>query len=262
MPNKKGGGNLPKTERRNLTQKERRARNVKGWQNLNIDNTIISQFDLRNKNPHKASADFIKELRKLSGVARSKRTKKINAERRLKLLLQYGYKRKDIRPIWLTSDKYIRELIDNPNIVYHSKYSLAVAFATLHDSNVYNTSYYEDDEYEDIKDAIKDRVKDAAASPDGSGLLAAAFKIFHGTEEQCETMLEIWGKHGYDLQNGKFDKNRYFKAVNRHDWTKREIAELTLCIIDQCNNNMVRPHIDSIRQFITESGLPFDDIFK
>ena len=251
-------------EHRNELQRQRRARNLDGWKNLNIDNTIISQMGLRNKNPYSMSDDMIAQIKKASANVRRRRTIKANQEIRRQRLLDYGYTPEQIEYSWINSDKKMYEMLNktNPHFLYHANQHLAIAFTNLQGFEAfYGTSEYRDKSFDEILQAIQKRVDEAKNDPEGSGYLRCVFQIFSGTETECQENLDDWNRRGYNLPKRKLTDRRYYPLLNRNDWTMREFAELTLCIVNQSHNGYVPETLQQLKKFVDDSGLPFGEIF-
>ena len=216
---------------RNELQQQRRAKNVAEWEKLGIHKKIISQLGLRNKNPNALTSKELREIRNKSKYQKARDTREYN------------------KTVALTT-------------VHHAKTNLALAFTSLHGARPFTTAHFRDMSYSEILKRIRQRKKEAKDNPDNSGGLRCAFQIMSGTKEECNVMLEDFSQRGYNLKVGKLTANEYLPLVNRNDWTKREFAELTLAVIEQCPNADVKHLLDDLHHFTEENGLPFDDIFK
>ena len=150
------------------------------------------------------------------------------------------------------------------NKVYKPTEHLALAFATADGNNegLQNTARYKDMSYQELLQHIKNRRKEAQDNPDGSGKLNGFFMIKSGDKSECQMHLDDFSERGYNLPAGKLVKDEYIPLMNRNDWTKREFAELTACVIDQCLNSRVDDHLKELQYFAENAGLPFDDIFN
>ena len=246
-------------------QKQRRAKNVQAWLDLGIDRSIISRYDLRNKNPDKVRPSVFTEIKKESKSAKIKATKKRKAQERQNYLTGQGFKKSEIKKSWLHSDKALYKALGrtNPNEVFTANKHLALAFTNLHGaSGILNTSAYKSLSFEEVKERIQDRISEAEQDPDGSDSLTCVFQMFHGSEDECEQQLEGFSKRGYNLSIKKLTDRRYYRLVNRNDWTMREYAEMMLCVLEQCHNKDVPMLVDQFRYYIDEAGLPFNEIFN
>ena len=252
------------TKTRLEQQRIRREKYVQGWQQLGIDSTIISRYDLRNKNPEKVSKSVIAEVKSESRKVKTARTKKIRSKERENFLKSEGFKKSQIPKSWLTSDKLMYKGLGrtNPNEIFHADQFLALAFTNLHGASVIlNTSEYADLSFKEIKERIQERIVQSEEDPDGSDSMSCVFQMFQGTEEECEEQLDGFSKRGYNLNIKKLTDRKYHRLVNRNDWTMREYAEMVLCVLEQCHNKDVPMLIDQFRFFIDENNLPFDEIF-
>lgn len=257
-----GGGSAKKTK--NEQQNIRRAKYVQGWKDLNIDSTIITRNKLRDKDPAKVSKSDLADLKRESRKVRTERTKKQRAKEREQFLISEGYKKKDIKKSWLTSDKLMYRGLGrtNPNEIFHAQSYLALAFTNIHGASVIlNTSEYKTMTFTEIKERIAKRIMKAIEDPDGSDSMTCVFQMFQGTQEECEEMLDGFSQRGYNLNIKKLTDKRYHRLVNRNDWTMREFAEMVLCVLEQCHNKDVPMLLDQFRFFIDENNLPFDEIF-
>lgn len=214
---------------RNEQQQARRKKYVAGWENLGIDKKIISQLNLRNKNPETISFKELREIKNKQKAYRAKLTRERN------LIIQ--------------------------NTVYHARTHLALAFTPLNGESVWTTERLKRYTYNTLLKKIRERREQAKNNPSGSNGLTGAFQIMSGDAEDCEEMLENFSQRGYNLQVGKLIRDEYIPLVNRNDWTKREFAELVLCVIAQSPNADVEMHIQAFEMYCTENELPFDDIF-
>ena len=66
----------------------------------------------------------------------------------------------------------------------------------------------------------------------------------------------------YNFKLGKLTDRRYYRLVNRNDWTMREFAELTLCVLNQINNRDVPTLIYDLEDFLINSDLPFWEVLE
>ena len=247
-------------------QKQRRAKYVQGWQQLGIDSSIISRLDLRNKNPDRISKADLSKIKSESRKVKTARTKQQRAKERESFLISEGYKKSDIKKSWLTSDKLLYKGIGrtNPNEIFHATNYLALAFTGVNGSTaIINTGQYREYTFSEIKQMIKERIAEAEEDPDTSGdQFRCVFEMFQGTEEECEVQLDGFSKRGYNLSIKKLTDRKYYRLVNRNDWTMREYAEMVLCVLEQCHNKDVPMLVDQFRFFIDENELPFDEIFN
>ena len=211
---------------RNEQQRERRARYVAGWEKLGIDKKIISQLGLRNKNPDNITAKELREVKNKQKAYRANETRTLNS------------------------------------IVYNANTHLALAFTPLNGADVWTTEELKKYSYSTILNKIKSRRKQASENPDDSNGLRGAFEIMSGNKEVCAEMLEDFSERGYNLKIGKLTREQYLPLVNRNDWTRREFAEMVLCVTSQCPNADVEKHIQSFERFVEENNLPFTDIFE
>lgn len=257
---------ISKNEQQNI----RRARNVEGWRSLGIAEKIITQYDLRNKNPNpkKPTAEqlqFKQTVKTASRVYKTKVTKEKNAKRRYWEYKKHGYSDEEIKKSWLASDKKMREILNvtDVNRVYNAKSYLGIAFTNLHGATaIFDTSKYKRWSFEKIKKAIHKRVAQSNANPDGSDHMSCIFQLFAGSEDYCDYMLDEFSQRGYKLSIKKLTDRRYYRLVNRNDWTMREYAEMMLCVLQQCHNKDVPHLIDEFRDFVEENDLPFNEIFN
>ena len=246
-------------------QRERRAKYVEGWRALGIHDKIITQYDLRNKNPERISDTVYKEIKKESRTYKARETKARNAQRRYNEFLSEGYKSKDIKKDWLTSDKKMYKAMGktNPNEIFKANSHLALAFTNRHGATtIIDTSEYKNLSFAEIKARIQDRISEAYDDPDGSDSMTCIFQMFSGSEEECENMLDGFSQRGYNLSIKKLTDRRYYRLVNRNDWTMREYAEMMLCVLEQCHNQDVPHLVDEFRDFVDENDLPFEEIFQ
>ena len=247
---------------RNIRQKQRRADNLAKWDTLGIDKKIISQFDLRNKNPDNISSDLLKTIKTASRTEKARQTREHNKAIRYNRLIKHGYLPEEIKPSWINSDVYMYEALGKirPNKVYTANVHLAIAFTDVDGSPIFNTSKYRIDTFEEILQKIEKRVYEAAAKPGDSGLTALVFEIRNGSEDETEHFLNVYEERGYNFKLGKLTDRRYYRLVNRNDWTMREFAELTLCVLMQINNRDVPSLLDNLEEFVINSGLPFWEV--
>lgn len=246
-------------------QKQRRAKNVQAWLDMGIDRSIISRYDLRNKNPDKVRPAVFTEIKKESKSAKIKATKKRKAQERHNFLTSQGFKKSEIKKSWLQSDKRMYEALGltDPLQKYTPELYLGVCFTTRKGVVYFNgTEEYKNDTFEEILDQIYDRVEEAVSNPDGSDKLRLIFKIVYGDKFTVDYMLSAYEKRGYNLKIGKLIDRRYYRLFNRNDWTMREYAEMLLCIIDQCHNEVVPDIIKDLRKYVEKAGLPFLQIFN
>lgn len=267
MAKKKSRTGAGSTNKNKLEQQKlRRAKYVQGWRDLGIDSTIISRLELRSKDPAKVSKDVLSEIKKESAKVKRARTKQQRAKEREKFLLGEGYKKSDIKKSWLSSDKHLYRGIGrtNPNEIFHAKNHLALAFTNVNGSTaIMNTGQYREYSFTEIKQMIKERIAEAEEEPDTSGdQFRCVFEMFQGTEEECEIQLDGFSQRGYNLSIKKLTDRKYYRLVNRNDWTMREYAEMVLCVLEQCHNKDVPMLVDQFRFFIDENDLPFDEIFN
>lgn len=249
---------MAKNTKRLEQQRQRRARYVQAWLDMGIDKSIISRLNLRSKDPDKQSKKEIASIK-------TKSTKFKNARIREQTLKNSGFKKSEIKKSWLQSDKALYRALGrtNPNEVFTASKHLALAFTNLHGaSGILNTAQYKHLTFEEIKERIYDRVNNAENDPDGSDSMTCVFQMFHGDEDECEEQLEGFSKRGYNLSIKKLTDRRYYRLVNRNDWTMREYAEMVLCVIEQAHNKDVPMLIDQFRYYIEEADLPFTEIFQ
>lgn len=249
---------------RNIRQKQRRAENLAKWDNLGIDKKIISQFDLRNKNPDNISIDLFKEIKKASRTEKARQTREHNKAIRYNRLINHGYLPEEIKPSWINSDVYMYEALGKirPNKVYTTNVHLAIAFTDVNGSTIFNTSEYRNYTFEELLQLIEERIQQALNFPDDSGLTALVFEVRNGSEEETEGFLSAYEERGYNFKLGKLTDRRYYRLVNRNDWTLREFAELTLCVLNQINNRDVPTLIYDLEDFLINSGLPFWEVLE
>ena len=249
---------------KNRQQNERRARYKQGWQDLGIDSKIISRLKLRDKNPDNVSDEFRKEVKKASGIEKRKQTIKRKAQERESFLLNEGYKKSEIKKKWLTSDKLMYAGIgrQNPNTVYNASSYLALAFTPVNGADYVGTSDLKHYTFSELKEMIRKRVGQAERKPKGSGDMSCVFKMFQGSESNCESALDDFAQRGYNLNIKKFTDARYYRMVNRNDWSMREFAELTYSVIRQAHNRDVPMYINQLRDFVEDNDLPFLEIFE
>ena len=251
-------------ESRNYKQRQRRASNLAKWEALGIDKKIISQFDLRNKNPEKLSNAVLKEIKNKSRAEKARQTREINRQHRYNQLIAFGYTPAEIKPIWLTSDNRMYEAMHkvNPLKVFHADNYIALAFTPAEGvTAIFNTSKYKNWSFEEILQAIVDRYAECMKEIDGTGQMSLFFKIESGDYNHCEEMLYDWGQRGYNLKIGKLTDRRYYRMVNRNDWNMREYAEMMLCIMEQSKNADVPHLVDAFEHYAFENHLPFNEIF-
>ena len=267
------GGKLPfvgvcqsmATNKKLEQQKARRAKYVQGWRDLGIHDSIISRYDLRNKNPDKIRQGVFDEIKKESRTAKIRETKARKAQERLDYLTGQGFKKSEIKKSWLQSDKLLYEALGktNPKEVFKAKSHLALSFTTVNGADIFEgTSKYKNLSFDEIKERIQNRVDDAEKNPGGSDELVCVFQFFSGSESECEEVQNVFAQRGYNLKANKLTDKRYHRLMNRNDWTMREYAELTLAIISQCHNRDVPMYITQLRDFAEENDLPFDEIFN
>ena len=252
---------ISKNEQQNI----RRARNVEGWRALGIHDKIISQYDLRNKNPNRQSDTVKNQIKNLSSNHKRAVTREINKNRRKNTLLDAGYKEHEIPKGVLTSDTKMYNFMGktNPNEIYNASSHLALAFTNRHGATaIMDTSQYKNLSFEEIKERLQERISDAEAEPDGSESMSCIFQMFSGTEGECENMLNGFSQRGYNMSIKKLTDRRYYRLVNRNDWTMREYAEMMLCVVEQAHNKDVPHLIDEFRDFVEENDLPFNEIFN
>ena len=211
---------------RNEQQRERRARYVAGWEQIGIDKKIISRLGLRNKNPDNISAKELREIKNKQKAYRANETRNLNSK------------------------------------VYKANTHLALAFTPLNGADVWSTEQLKKYSYSTLLKKIKSRRKEAAENPDGSNGLRGAFEIMSGNKEDCTEMLQDFSERGYNLKIGKLTREQYMPLVNRNDWTRREFAEMVLCVTAQCPNADVEKHMQAFENFVEENNLPFTDIFE
>lgn len=260
---KADAGRATAKQRKIDLQNARRARYVQGWAELGIDKSIITKFDLRNKNPERVSDSFLSDIKSQSRVAKTRATKARNQERRRQQLINEGFKAKDIKPGMIMSDRKLYELLGrtDPNRVYRADKHIALSFAHLQGDVVFNTSAYRGMSYEEIKEKLNDRINGAVTDVDDSDSFRCAFQMFTGSESECEAQQSQWDSRGYNLKVGKLTDRRYYRMVNRNDWTMREFAEMMLCVLDQAHNKDVENLYNQFKFFAHEANLPFDEIF-
>ena len=253
-----------KKKRKQYKQNLTRKQNVSTWEQLGIDKSIISRYDLRNKNPGKVSDSVLKEIKNESRKVKYNRTRLQNMERRREKLISSGVDPNSITYNMIRSDDIMYSVLGktNPNKVFHSNVFLAICFTDVNGSTIFNTSRYKEFSFEELKQHIQERIKDGQEEPDNSGVLALVFDITDGTQEECEQHLNDMSQRGYNLSKGKLTDRRYHRLVNRNDWTMREFAEMTCCLLDQIHNRDIPYLISSMQQFLIDSGLPFNEVFN
>lgn len=245
-------------------QRERRARYTQGWRDLGIDDRIISRLDLRNKNPERVADELMRDIKTQSRTQKAKTTRERKARERESILVAEGYKKSEIKKKWLASDKHLYAELGrtNPNTVYKATSHLALCFTPVNGADFIGTSDLKKYTFAELKSMIRKRVESAKRKPKGSSDMSCVFQMFHGSESECESALNDFNKRGYNLSVKKLTDARYYRMVNRNDWTMREFAELTYAVIRQSHNRDVEMHINQLRDFAEENGLPFNEIFE
>ena len=251
-------------QNRNKRQNERRAQNKQGWQALGIHDKIISRLSLRDKNPNTVPDDFKKLVKTQSRTQKARETKACNMKQRESVLRNAGFKKSEIKKQWLTSDNYLYNALGrtNPNKVYKSKEHLALCFTPVNGAEFVGTAELKNLSFEEIKNKIHKRVKQAKRKPKSSADISCVFQMFHGSESECDRALDIYNQRGYNLSAKKLTDRRYYSLLNRNDWTMREYAEMVYTVISQAHNRDVPMLIDQFQEFISDAGLPFDEIFQ
>ena len=263
MSKKKASASTDAKKRKVEQQRLRREKYIQGWRSLGIDDAIISSKGLRNKNPAKVSNTDLIEIKKASRTAKAKRTKAINMKRREQILKDAGYKVKDVPKSILLSDKRLFSFMGkvDPLEVFNAKYYLAVCASLVRGDIILNTFQYKNHTFEEIIAGINERLSDWENDPDDSGTIRVVFQIFHGSKSECEEHLALWSERGYNLKIGKFTDARYFRLVNRNDWSMRELGELMLCMFDQVHNKDIPEIYRRLKFFVDEAELPFKELF-
>lgn len=264
MSKKKTSATADAKKRKVEQQRQRRERYIKGWRSLGIDDSIISSMGLRNKDPNKVTLSTLTEIKKASRSAKTRRTKAINMKRREQILKNAGYKTKNVPKSVLLSDKRLFKFLNkvDPLEVFNAKYYLAICASLVRGDIILNTYQYKNHTFDEIIDGIKERLNDWENDPDNSGTIRVVFQIFHGTRSECEDFLNEWNQRGYNLKIGKFTDARYFRLVNRNDWSMRELGELMLCMFDQVHNKDIPEIYKRLKFFVDESELPFNELFS
>ena len=268
-----GGDKLKQTkQQRNARQRARRAENIAKWEQLGIDKKIISQFDLRNKNPNTTKSALkseiisaSNEIKNLRRIEKARQTRERNKAIRYEELKKHGFSPDEIKPKWTTSDNLMYEAMGrtNPKKVYHADEYLAIAFTPRQGATgIFNTSEYKKYTFDEIVEMIHERIDECYDNIDGSDVMTLIFQIEHGDKEHTEEVLQGFEQRGYNLKIGKLTDRRYFRLVNRNDWTMREYAEMVLCCISQCHNSDIAMIVSQLDYFQQDSGLPFDEIFR
>lgn len=263
MSKKKASVSTDAKKRKVEQQRLRRERYINGWRSLGIDDTIISSMGLRNKDPNKVTHSSLIEIKKASRNAKAKRTRTINRKRREQILKNSGYNPRKVPKSVLSSDKRLYKFMNqvDPLEVYKAKYYLAICASLVRGDIILNTYQYKNHTFDEIIDGIKERLSDWENDPDNSGTIRVVFQIFHGSKSECEDFLSEWSKRGYNLKIGKFTDARYFRLVNRNDWSMRELGELMLCMFDQVHNKDIPEIYRRLKFFVDESELPFNELF-
>lgn len=261
---------------RNIRQNERRKSNLDKWVSLGIDTDIISRFDLRNKNPDNVSLEFFELIKRKSKSEKARKTKERNQQERYNKLIKHGYTPAEINPLWIRNDTILYEILGKtpPNKVYISNIHLALCFDNVRDGIFFNTSRFKEWTFEKIKEEIEIIIKGGFSdvldedvdgvlnNPDDSGQMAIFIQVHSGDEEENEEFLNAYGERGYNLKVQKLTDRRFYRLLNRNDWTMREFAELVLCVISQIKNTDVRGFLVDMEVFIQDGNLPFWEVLQ